>query len=148
MTHDDRLRAEDLPVGTPIDLGEYTVSREEIISFATHWDPQPFHVDEAFARTTIFGDVIGSGLHTMAIFQRLAVQGAYRRWAIVAGRAIRNVSLTGPLRPDRTVHATVTIDSVTARSDERSLVSKTGRVYDGAELLLTLEVDAYVLRRR
>lgn len=147
MNDDQRLRAEDLPVGDTIELGRYTVSRSEIVDFASQWDPQPFHTDPVFARDTMFGDVIGSGLHTMAIYQRLAVLGAYRRWAVVAGRAIRDVELTSPLRPDSTVHATVTIDSVTPRSAERALVATTGRVRHGDVTLMTLRVDAYVLRR-
>ncbi|CNE54919.1 MaoC like domain [Mycobacterium tuberculosis] len=147
MFEDGRLRAEDLPLGRTLDLGEYRVTREEIIGFAAQWDPQPFHVDEALARETRFGDVIGSGLHTMAIFQRLAVAGAYRHWAVVAGRAIRDVSLTSPLRPDTTVHATVTIDSVVPQTGERALVTLTGRVLHGRDVLMTIHVDAYVLRR-
>lgn len=144
---DDRLRAEDLPLGAVIDLGTHTVTRDEIIAFAEQWDPQPFHLDADFARATVFGDIIGSGLHSLAIYQRLAVRAAYRHWAIVAGRAIRDVSLTSPLRPDATVRATVVVDSVTPHSAERALVSKTGRLLDGDRVLMTVVVDAYVLRR-
>lgn len=147
MFEDGRLRAEDLPLGRTIELGDYHVTREEIISFAARWDPQPFHVDEVFARETSFGDVIGSGLHTMAVFQRLAVAGAYRYWAVVAGRAIRDVSLTSPLRPDTTVRAAVTVDSVVPHTGRRALVSLTGRVLHGDDVLMTMHVDAYVLRR-
>src|SRR5215211_2002317 len=100
VTIDDRIRAEQLPVGETIDLGEHRVTREAIVAFATDWDPQPFHVDLEFARSTTFGDVIGSGLHTLAIFQRLAVLGAYRDWAIVAGRTVRDVQFLSPLRPE------------------------------------------------
>ncbi len=146
MTSPELLRAESLPVGRTLELGTHHVTREEIIDFASQWDPQPFHVDAEAARATVFRDVIGSGLHTMAIFQRLAVLGAYRHWAIVAGRAIRDVSLTSPLRPDTTVRATVTVDSVQPHTEERALVSKTGRVLHGDEVLMTLHVDAYVLR--
>lgn len=147
VTEDGRLRAEDLPIGDMIDLGEYAVTRDEIMTFAAHWDPLPLHVNPAMARKTQFEDVIGSGVHTLAIYQRLAVLGAYQHWAIVAGRAIRDLSLTNPLRPDTTVRATVTIDSVTPRSTTRALVSKTGRVLAGDLLLMTVHVDSYVLRR-
>ena len=147
MSVDRRLRAEDLPVGEVIELGEHEVTREAVIDFASQLDPQAFHVDPEFAAGTVFGDVIGSGLHTLAIYQRLAVLGAYRHWAVVAGRAIRGVSLTSPLRPGTTVQATVRIDSVTPSTGERSLVAKTGRVLHGGLVLMTIEVDSYVLRR-
>ena len=141
------MRAEDLSIGQIIDLGEHRVSREEIVDFASKWDPQPFHLDADFAATTRFGELIGSGLHTMAIYQRLAVLGAYRHWAIIAGRRIREVGFTKPLRPGTTVRATVVVDTVTPESADRSLVRKTGRVLQGDHVLMTLKIDVYVLRR-
>ncbi|MET0455031.1 MAG: MaoC/PaaZ C-terminal domain-containing protein [Mycobacterium sp.] len=148
MVDDRLLRAEDLPVGRLLELGEYTVAREEIVAFATQWDPQPFHIDEEFARHTRFGDLIGSGLHTIAIFQRLCVLRLYRDWAVIAGRAVRDVELTRPLRPDTTVQATVQIESVTPDSPTRSLVRKKGAVLHGDVVLMTIDVESYVLRRQ
>lgn len=87
------MYAEDLPIGELLELGEHTVTRQEIVTFAAQRDPLPFHVDE-FARSTRFGGVIRSGLHTMAIFQRSAARRLYRHWAPIAGRAISDVRLT------------------------------------------------------
>ena len=123
------------------------MTRDEIVEFASHWDPLPIHIDAAIARKSVFGDVIGSGVHTLAIYQRLATIGAYQHWAIVAGKAIRDLSLSNPLRPDTTVRATITVDSVTPRSATRALVSKTGRLLAGDLVLMTVHVDSYVLRR-
>ena len=33
----------------------YTMSEDEIISFAEKWDPQPFHVDKEAAGKSIYG---------------------------------------------------------------------------------------------
>jgi acyl dehydratase len=148
MSDDRRLRAEALPVGETIALGEYYVSQQEIIDFAAQWDPQLFHIDPAFARATTFGGLIGSGLHTMAIYQRLAVIGAYRHWAVVAGRSVRDIEFTSPLRPDTTVSASVRIDSVSPVSDDHALVMKTGKVLHGDRVLMRLQVDAYALRQQ
>ncbi|MFC5676006.1 MaoC/PaaZ C-terminal domain-containing protein [Aeromicrobium endophyticum] len=146
MTY-ERVYAEDVPVRTEIELGEHRVTRGEIIAFARQWDPQPFHVDEEFARGTVFGDLIGSGLHTMAIFQRLAVTRLYRHWAIIAGRAINDVRMTRPLRPDTTVRATVWVDSVEPDSPSRSLMRKTGTVWHGDHVMMTIGVESYIARR-
>ena len=139
--------AEDLRVGEELDLGTEDVSREDILAFAAQWDPMPFHVDARHASTTVFGDIIGSGVHTLALYQRLAVRAAYSHWAVVAGRAIRNVDLTGPLRPASTVGATMTIDAVTATSAGEALVSTTGRVRSADRILMTLQVEIVVRRR-
>jgi len=62
---------EDLGVGDVIDYGEYTTDKGEMIDFASRWDPRPFHVDEAFAADTLYGQLTASGVHTMAMFIRI-----------------------------------------------------------------------------
>jgi len=144
---EDRLYADDLVTGLTVTLGQHTVDMQEIINFARAWDPQPFHVDEEAGRRSSFGTIIGSGLHTMAIFQRMAVENAYNRWAVIAGRAIRDVQLTAPLRPGATVTGTLTITAIVPVDSQRSLVSKRGFVHDGDVQLLSMELDSYLARR-
>jgi len=50
--------AEDYRAGEEFDLGSYRVTREEIVDFATKYDPFPFHVDEKAAQATPFGGII------------------------------------------------------------------------------------------
>ena len=45
---------EDVPVGYESTIGQWTLSRDEIIDLASQWDPQPFHVDEAAAEKSVF----------------------------------------------------------------------------------------------
>ncbi len=61
---------EDLEVGTTIDLGSYTFTREAIIDFARKYDPQPFHLDEEAASKSLFGALCASGWHTSAVWLR------------------------------------------------------------------------------
>jgi acyl dehydratase len=65
---------EDLKAGDRFKSDTYKVSEEQIISFAREFDPQPFHLDAAVARQTMFGEFIASGWHTAAITMRLLVQ--------------------------------------------------------------------------
>ncbi|WP_145726698.1 MaoC/PaaZ C-terminal domain-containing protein [Nocardioides sp. J9] len=102
--------AEDLEPGTTYDLGTYEVTAEEIVDFATQWDPQDFHVDEEAARHGAFGGLIGSGLHSMAILQRLAVTRVLRGWSLIAGRSVSDVQMTSPLRPGMTVHGVLEVE--------------------------------------
>lgn len=48
-----------------------TLSREEMLEFARRYDPQYFHTDERAARDSIFGEVIASGIFTMAVWRQL-----------------------------------------------------------------------------
>jgi acyl dehydratase len=66
---------EDFQPGQEIDLGQRTVSEEEIIAFATQFDPQPFHIDKEAAAHSIYGGVIASGWHTCSMMMRMVVDG-------------------------------------------------------------------------
>src|SRR5437899_3353840 len=65
---------EDLKAGDRFKSGTYKVTEEQIVSFAREFDPQPFHLDAAIARQTMFKELIASGWHTAAITMRLFVQ--------------------------------------------------------------------------
>src|SRR5207253_9845270 len=65
---------DDLTQGDRSKSATYEVTEEQIISFAREFDPQPFHLDSAVARQTMFKGLIASGWHTAAITMRLFVQ--------------------------------------------------------------------------
>lgn len=44
-------------------------------SFAAEFDPQPFHLDEAAANSSVFRGLAASGWHTAAASMRLMVNG-------------------------------------------------------------------------
>ena len=68
------LYYEDLVVGTkgtsPL---RYDVTRDEVIDFASRYDPQPFHLDDDAAAATHFGRLSASGWHTAAMTMRMMV---------------------------------------------------------------------------
>ena len=58
---------EDLVIGEETEFGSYDVTREEVIEFATKYDPQPFHLSDEAAAKTHFGRIAASGWHTTAM---------------------------------------------------------------------------------
>ncbi len=65
---------EDMVVGTRTRSSRtYKVTREEVIEFATKFDPQPFHLDDEAAKATFFGRLSASGWHTGAMAMRMMV---------------------------------------------------------------------------
>lgn len=107
-----RLPAEDLPVGEEIDCGTHQVTEQEIIDYATSWDPQYFHVDPVGAADSEFGGLIASGLHTLSIYQKLAVTAAYNGYDVIAGRELEHVRFLRPVRPGDVLSCSVTVRSV------------------------------------
>ncbi|UDL95872.1 MaoC family dehydratase [Lichenihabitans sp. PAMC28606] len=64
---------EDVVVGETVQFGSHLFTAEEIVAFASRYDPQSFHMDEEAARTGPFGRLAASGWHTAAIWMKLNV---------------------------------------------------------------------------
>lgn len=64
---------EDIELGHREDLGTYTFTAEDIIKFASEWDPQPFHTDPEAAKDSIFGGLVASGWHVCCIWMKMIV---------------------------------------------------------------------------
>jgi acyl dehydratase len=104
---DRRTYFDDLQVGVPIEIGTYVVSKDDAIAFATTWEPQPYHVDEAAAAASIFGGLTLCSLHLFAIVTRLFFD--YERpFAVSAMLGKDEVRLPRPARPDEELTYTTT----------------------------------------
>lgn len=65
---------EDHIEGASIECGSYDVTAEEVIAFATQWDPQPWHVDEEAAKASFFGSLTACSAHIFAIYSIISPQ--------------------------------------------------------------------------
>ena len=103
---------EDFKVGQVYELGTYTVSEAQILSFAKEFDPQPFHVDAQLAAETIYGGIIASGLHTASIFMRLLYDGLLCRSASMGSPGQDELRWVLPVRPGDTLSARGTVEEL------------------------------------
>jgi acyl dehydratase len=75
---------EDLAVGQRFAAGSIAVDLQAMTAFAEAFDPQPFHLDEEAGRTSVFGRLVASGWHTMALTMRLLVESELRSpWGLI-----------------------------------------------------------------
>ncbi len=102
---DDKRYYEDLSPGQRFGTGSRTVSLAEIQEFARAFDPQPFHLDPVAARDTVFGELVASGWHTMALTMRLIVDGETNPAWGFAGAGVEALDWPNPVRPGDTIRA-------------------------------------------
>jgi acyl dehydratase len=69
------LYLDDLAVGRKFATGSTTLTLEGCKAFAAAFDPQPFHLDEAAAQSSVFGRIAASGWYTASLSMRLLVEG-------------------------------------------------------------------------
>jgi acyl dehydratase len=130
------LYLEDVVVGSEFISDEVTITAEDIIAFATQFDPQPFHLDPEAARNSFFGGLAASGWHTAAITMRLLVTGGPQ----IAGGTIGaggELAWPTPTRPGDRLHVRVTVESVTpskSRPDRGSTMLRVETLTSEGEL--------------
>lgn len=100
---------EDFKPGQVFDLGSKTVSREEIIEFASEFDPQPFHLDDEAGKASLLGGLSASGWHTGALVMKLLADGLLSRTSSQGSNSIDKLSWLKPVFPGDTLSATATV---------------------------------------
>jgi acyl dehydratase len=105
------LFLEDLHAGQRFSSNALRIDEEHIKSFASQFDPQPFHLDGEAAKATLFGGLVASGWHTAAITMKLLVESGLPLKGGVVGVG-GEVSWPGPTRPGDTLTVVSEIEEV------------------------------------
>ncbi|CAL79664.1 conserved hypothetical protein [Bradyrhizobium sp. ORS 278] len=102
FSHSDpmTLTFEDFPPGPFGSFGPRHVTRDEIIAFASEFDPQPMHVDEDAAKQSMLRGLSGSGWHLCSVMMRMMFDGFIGRTASLGSPGVNEVRWLSPLRPD------------------------------------------------
>jgi acyl dehydratase len=140
---------EDLVPHEPIHCGTFRLSRDEIVAFATQFDPQAFHLSEEGGQRSSFGRLVASGLHTQGAAIGLVVR-RLSDLAVVAGRALTTARFHRPTFPDETYTVSVVWTEVTPspRNPARGDAVLAGKVHDDTGRLVAEFGVVYVLSRR
>ena len=105
----DKLHWEDFAAGQVRDLGSITPTREEIIAFASQFDPQPFHLDEEAAKASVFGGLCASGWHTCSLAMRLMVTNFLHQTTSLGSPGLDGVKWPRPVFPGDTLRLQHTV---------------------------------------
>ncbi|MBC2667926.1 MaoC/PaaZ C-terminal domain-containing protein [Novosphingobium piscinae] len=102
---------EDLAVGERRQSASRTVTEDEIVAFARAYDPQWFHADPEAARGSVFGQVVASGIHVLALWRQLD-HTINSDIDFVAGVGFDTLRLKRAVRAGDTIHVTSEIVSL------------------------------------
>ena len=100
---------EDMAVGQVRDLGTISPSREDIIAFASQFDPQPFHLDDAAGAASVFGGLCASGWHTCSMAMRLMVTNFLQQTSSLGSPGLENIQWKKPVYPNDTLRLKTTV---------------------------------------
>jgi acyl dehydratase len=143
------LYLDDLAVGQTFTTGTYEMTAADIVAFARTYDRQPFHMDDAAAKHTLFGGLAASGWHTAAVSMRLLTDGTLP----LAGGLISvggEIAWPRPTRPGDVLHVAVAVLEVTpsrSRSDRGMITCRNETRNQRGEVAQSLVAKLVVPRR-
>ncbi|MFC7057008.1 MaoC family dehydratase [Halovenus salina] len=136
---------EDVTPGETQEFGSYEVSREEIISFAEQYDPQPFHLgDDHHAH---YDSVIASGWHTAAMTMRMLVEEYLNDAKTLGSPGLEGLQWRTPVTPGDTLSVRLTFGETEPWDESRGLVTQEIETRNQNDETV-MQMDAQVLYSR
>ena len=102
---------EDYVVGEVLTFGDHTITEQEIIEFASRYDPQYFHIDPEAAADSHYGGLIASGWQTGSIMMGMMVQGFVSPLSSMGSPGLDELRWPKPVRPGDRLYARATVDA-------------------------------------
>jgi acyl dehydratase len=142
------LYLEDLHTGMSFETGTHEITRDEIVTFAAQFDPQPFHLDDAAAASTLFGGLAASGWHTAALTMKLLVAALPLAGGVIGGAA--DIAWPRPTRPGDILQVFSTLQEITpsASKPERGMAVIRSETRNQRGEVLQIFTARVVLQRR
>ncbi len=94
------MKLDEFTIGQVFETKVHTLTKEDIIKFASEFDPQYMHVDEEKASKGRFNGLIASGMHTLAISFKLWVEEEHYGDDVIAGTGMNHLSFIKPVFPN------------------------------------------------
>jgi acyl dehydratase len=141
---------DDLKVGDTFVTDEFALDAEQITTFAAQFDPQPFHLDDAAARQTMFAGLAASGWHTAAITMRLLVTSGPPLVNGIVG-AGGEIEWNSPTRPGDVLHVESEVVSLIpsrSRPERGVAVLRSKTLNQRGAIVQTLTAKLMVSRRQ
>jgi acyl dehydratase len=142
---------DDFAVGQTFGSGRLRIDKEQIFAFAAEFDPQPFHLDEAAARHSIFGGLAASGWHTAAVTMRLLLDSELKPAGGIIGAGLDECRWPRPVRPGDELRIECEVIEVRpskSRPEQGLIKLRTTTLNQDGEAVLVHVVNLVVLRRK
>ena len=142
---------EDFAVGQTFGSGRLRIDKERVLAFAAEFDPQPFHLDEAAARRSIFGGLAASGWHTAAVTMRLMIETELKPAGGFVGAGLDECRWPRPVRPGdelRVEGEVIEVRPSKSRPEQGLIKLRTTTLNQDDEVVLVHVVNMVVPRRK
>ncbi|MGD0142374.1 MAG: MaoC family dehydratase [Rhizomicrobium sp.] len=143
------LHFEDFRVGQIYDCGAHEITKDEIVAFASAFDPQPQHLDEDAGKRSLLGGLAASGWHVCAIGMRLFADGLILKSANRGGAGVQDCRWIKPVKPGDILRldAHVVETKVSRSRPDVGFVTFEWRIFNQAEQVASVILTPILARR-
>ena len=138
------MKFHEFSMGQAFETQSYKISQEEIITFASEYDPQYMHIDEEKAKQSRFKGIIASGLHTLNISFKLWVELGILGDDVIAGTGINNLTFNKPVYPNDLLYVNAKVIHKEERRNVGEITFLLSTFKNEGEQVLEAEISALI----
>ena len=128
---------EEFVLGSITNIEPVIINKEDMLSFANKYDPIPLHTDEAYAQSTIFGNLIAPGVMSFMSVWAKYLEIDLAGDELLAGKSTK-IEWFKPVFADDILTSTCTVSKLTKRNEKNGIVELTFEALNqNGELVLT-----------
>lgn len=117
---DGALYLEDFILDKAFVFGNKKIGKDEIISFASQFDAQPFHLSVEAGEASMLGGLSASGWHSCVLLEQMAMKCFLHRVQKAGPGSIEKVAWRRPVLMDDELTATVCATHIELEHSEKS----------------------------
>ncbi|MEK5056968.1 hypothetical protein BK126_18410 [Paenibacillus sp. FSL H7-0326] len=117
------MRFGEFYIGQEFKTKSLRLSKDDIIRFASEFDPQYMHLNEDKANQGRFNGIIASGIQTLAVSFKLWVETGNYGDEVIAGTAMNNIKFIKPVYPGDELYTLVKVTELKEKRNETGLVT-------------------------
>ncbi len=138
---------DELHEGMEITTEPVRIEKEKMLAFAREYDPIPLHLDEAYAKTTRYGEIIAPGVMSfMAVWARVTESDLFGD-ELVAGKSTK-IEWCRPVYAEDCLYGKGRISRILRRNPYNGIAELTLEVYNQRDELVLTNVTESVVRYR
>ena len=139
---------DDLTLGMSVQLAPAVIEKEKMLAFAREYDNVPLHTDEAYAKTTPFGQLLAPGVLSFLAVWAKYLEVDFFGEELLAGKSTKIEWLKAVFAGDALTGKAI-VTKLVVRNEKNGLAEVTIDVVNqNGALVLTAITEAVVKRRK
>ena len=135
----------DLKIGMTVEIAPAVIEKQKMLDFARTYDPIPLHTDEAYAKKTIFGQLIAPGVMSFMSLWAKYLEVDFFGNELLAGKSTR-IEWHKPVYAEDVLHGKAVVTNLTRRSTKNGIAEITIEAYNQNNVLVLSNVTEAIVK--